>query len=142
MRRIPDGQQVKREVDYVLNQCSETMTPMHYHVREMIWVTYSKVPLATLLLEHKTSIFKIIELSYVCVLFDVVVCFCQCRQMQSVGRMAEAEELRMLSVNFLERYLLLIIYNAYLHYVKRHGTIKFSLWLQEVSSHDCVSAAQ
>ena len=43
MRKIPDGQQVKREVDYVLNQCSETMTPMHYHVREMIWVTYTKV---------------------------------------------------------------------------------------------------
>lgn len=43
VRKIPDGQQVKREVDYVLNQCSETMTPMHYHVREMIWVTYTKV---------------------------------------------------------------------------------------------------
>ena len=43
VRKLPQGQQLKREVDFVLNQCSETMTPMHYHVREMIFVTYKKV---------------------------------------------------------------------------------------------------
>lgn len=43
IRRIPNGQQVKREVDYMLDTCSETMTPMHYHMREVIFVTYNKV---------------------------------------------------------------------------------------------------
>jgi hypothetical protein len=43
VRILPDGQQVKREVDFVLDQISETMTPMHYHAREVIFVTYNKV---------------------------------------------------------------------------------------------------
>jgi len=43
VRRIPDGHQVKREVDFILNQISDTMTPMHYHMREEIFVTYNKV---------------------------------------------------------------------------------------------------
>lgn len=43
VRRIPDGHQVKREVDFILNQISDTMTPMHYHIREVIFVTYNKV---------------------------------------------------------------------------------------------------
>ena len=34
---------MKREVDFVLDQCSDTMTPMHYHLREVILVTYNKV---------------------------------------------------------------------------------------------------
>ena len=44
VKRIPNGQQVKREVDFILDQCSDTMTPMHYHCREVIFVTYNKVP--------------------------------------------------------------------------------------------------
>jgi len=43
VRRIPDGHQVKREVDFILNQISDTMTPMHYHIREVIFVTLNKV---------------------------------------------------------------------------------------------------
>ena len=43
VRLIPNGQQVKREVDFILDQCSDTMTPMHYHIREIIFVTYNKV---------------------------------------------------------------------------------------------------
>lgn len=46
VRRIPDGHQVKREVDFILNQCSETMTPLHYHIREVIFVTYNKVKIS------------------------------------------------------------------------------------------------
>lgn len=45
IRRIPQGQQVKREVDFILDQCSDTMTPMHYHIREVIFVTFNKVPI-------------------------------------------------------------------------------------------------
>ena len=54
VRRIPNGQQVKREVDFVLDQCSDTMTPMHYHLREVILVTYNKVSVG-----HTTDINKI-----------------------------------------------------------------------------------
>lgn len=43
IRCIPNGQQVKREVDFILDLCSDTMTPMHYHIREVIFVTYNKV---------------------------------------------------------------------------------------------------
>jgi len=45
VRRIPDGHQVKREVDFILNQISDTMTPMHYHMREIIFVNYNKASL-------------------------------------------------------------------------------------------------
>lgn len=51
IRRIPEGHQVKREVDFILNQISDTMTPMHYHIREVIFVTYNKVSSRT----HKTG---------------------------------------------------------------------------------------
>lgn len=43
MRILPNGQQVKREVDFVLDECFETMSPMHFHIREVIFVTYNKV---------------------------------------------------------------------------------------------------
>ena len=43
VRLIPNGHQVKREVDFILDQCSDTMTPMHYHIREIIFVTLNKV---------------------------------------------------------------------------------------------------
>ncbi|CAD5118609.1 DgyrCDS7293 [Dimorphilus gyrociliatus] len=35
LRKIPNGHQMKREVDFVLDSCSDTMTPMHYHMREV-----------------------------------------------------------------------------------------------------------
>ncbi|XP_031574791.1 paladin-like isoform X3 [Actinia tenebrosa] len=42
IRVLPDGPQRKREVDYVLDKISETMTPMHYHAREVIFSTFQK----------------------------------------------------------------------------------------------------
>ena len=43
MRRLPDGHRMKREVDMALDSVSETMTPMHYHLRENIISTYRQV---------------------------------------------------------------------------------------------------
>ncbi|XP_071952525.1 paladin-like isoform X2 [Antedon mediterranea] len=43
VRRLPKGLQVKREVDLMLDKCSETMTPMHYHLREIIFSTCNKI---------------------------------------------------------------------------------------------------
>ncbi|OWK07978.1 PALD1 [Cervus elaphus hippelaphus] len=40
---LPDGHRVKREVDAALDTVSETMTPMHYHLREIIICTYRQV---------------------------------------------------------------------------------------------------
>ncbi|XP_073858005.1 paladin isoform X10 [Macaca fascicularis] len=37
---LPDGHRVKKEVDAALDTVSETMTPMHYHLREIIICTY------------------------------------------------------------------------------------------------------
>ena len=37
---LPDGHHVKKEVDVALDTVSETMTPMHYHFREIIISTY------------------------------------------------------------------------------------------------------
>ena len=42
-RVLPNGPQRKREVDYVLDRISETMTPMHYHSREVIFSTFNLV---------------------------------------------------------------------------------------------------
>lgn len=43
VRVLPDGHRVKREVDVALDVVSETMTPMHYHLREIIISTYRQV---------------------------------------------------------------------------------------------------
>ncbi|XP_040885234.1 paladin isoform X3 [Toxotes jaculatrix] len=40
VRLLPDGHRMKREVDMALDSVSETMTPMHYHLREIIICTY------------------------------------------------------------------------------------------------------
>lgn len=40
---LPDGHRVKKEVDSALDTVSETMTPMHYHLREVIISTYRQV---------------------------------------------------------------------------------------------------
>lgn len=42
---LPDGHCVKKEVDAALDIVSETMTPMHYHLREIIICTYRQVSL-------------------------------------------------------------------------------------------------
>lgn len=43
VRLLPDGHKRKREVDMALDCVSETMTPMHYHLREIIISTYRQV---------------------------------------------------------------------------------------------------
>ncbi|XP_013862429.1 paladin [Austrofundulus limnaeus] len=40
IRLLPDGHKMKKEVDMALDIVSETMTPMHYHLREIIICTY------------------------------------------------------------------------------------------------------
>lgn len=40
---LPDGHRMKKEVDMALDTVSETMTPMHYHLREIIICTYRQV---------------------------------------------------------------------------------------------------
>lgn len=40
---LPDGHKIKKEVDMALDSVSETMTPMHYHLREIIISTYRQV---------------------------------------------------------------------------------------------------
>ncbi|GAA6109899.1 paladin isoform X1, partial [Tachysurus ichikawai] len=43
IRILPDGHRMKREVDIALDSVSETMTPMHHHLREIIICTYRQV---------------------------------------------------------------------------------------------------
>uniref|UniRef100_A0A669EIQ1 Paladin n=1 Tax=Oreochromis niloticus TaxID=8128 RepID=A0A669EIQ1_ORENI len=43
VRLLPDGHRMKQEVDMALDTVSETMTPMHYHLREIIICTYRQV---------------------------------------------------------------------------------------------------
>lgn len=43
VRLLPDGHRMKREVDMALDVVSETMTPMHYHLREIIICSYKQV---------------------------------------------------------------------------------------------------
>ncbi|XP_032825082.1 paladin-like isoform X2 [Petromyzon marinus] len=97
LRMLPDGPEMKREVDAALDAVSETMTPMHYHLREVIFCTYRKV------------------------------------------RMAKTEEERaslcLRSLQRLERYIYLILYNTYLHLEKgSHWDRPFSLWMSQVAA--------
>ncbi|CAL8089892.1 unnamed protein product [Calicophoron daubneyi] len=39
---LPNGNQVKREVDYILDKCFESMSMMHFHIREEIYFSYVK----------------------------------------------------------------------------------------------------
>ncbi|KAI0240998.1 Paladin [Lamellibrachia satsuma] len=96
VRRIPNGQQVKREVDFVLDQCSDTMTPMHYHLREVILVAYNKVKKA---------------------------------------KTAEEKKLLMKrSLDMLELYIYIIIFNAYLHCERStHWQTTFARWMKKVA---------
>uniref|UniRef100_UPI00358E5E70 paladin n=1 Tax=Myxine glutinosa TaxID=7769 RepID=UPI00358E5E70 len=97
VRVLPAGQARKREVDKALDAVSETMTPMHYHLREIIISTY--------------------------------------RQIRSAKTEAEAEMLKLQSLQFLERYILLILFNTYLFLEKPLAWDKpFSQWMVEVAA--------
>ncbi|XP_076830926.1 phosphatase domain containing paladin 1b isoform X2 [Brachyhypopomus gauderio] len=46
VRLLPDGLRVKRQVDMALDIVSETMTPMHHHLREIIVCSYKQIKTA------------------------------------------------------------------------------------------------
>ncbi|XP_053927693.1 paladin [Cuculus canorus] len=94
---LPDGHRMKKEVDMALDTVSETMTPMHYHLREIIICTY--------------------------------------RQGKSVKDEKERRTLQLRSLQYLERYIYLILFNAYLHLEKKDSWQRpFSLWMREVAA--------
>nr|XP_061822560.1 paladin isoform X1 [Nerophis lumbriciformis] len=97
VRLIPDGQRMKREVDMALDFVSETMTPMHYHLREIIICTY--------------------------------------RQIKSGKSEKECHQLLLQSLQYLERYIYLILFNTYLHLEKKDSyQHSFTLWMEQVAA--------
>ncbi|XP_068807080.1 paladin isoform X4 [Struthio camelus] len=94
---LPDGHRMKKEVDMALDTVSETMTPMHYHLREIIICTY--------------------------------------RQGKTGKEEREARTLQLRSLQYLERYIYLILFNAYLHLEKKDSWQRpFSVWMREVAA--------
>ncbi|KAF4800716.1 Paladin [Turdus rufiventris] len=94
---LPDGHRMKKEVDMALDTVSETMTPMHYHLREIIICTY--------------------------------------RQGKSSKDERETRTLQLRSLQYLERYIFLILFNSYLHLEKKDSWQRpFSLWMREVAA--------
>uniref|UniRef100_U6CSU3 Paladin n=1 Tax=Neovison vison TaxID=452646 RepID=U6CSU3_NEOVI len=94
---LPDGHRVKKEVDAALDTVSETMTPMHYHLREIIICTY--------------------------------------RQAKAAKSEPEAGRLQLQSLQFLERYVYLVLFNAYLHLEKPDSWQRpFGSWMRQVAS--------
>ncbi|XP_061857391.1 paladin isoform X2 [Colius striatus] len=94
---LPDGYRMKKEVDMALDTVSETMTPMHYHLREIIICTY--------------------------------------RQGKSSKGEKERRMLQLRSLQYLERYIYLILFNAYLHLEKKDSWQRpFSLWMRQVAA--------
>eukprot|EP00057_Strongylocentrotus_purpuratus_P033579 XP_791972.4 PREDICTED: paladin [Strongylocentrotus purpuratus] len=93
--RLPHGTQVKREVDLMLDKCSETMTPMHFHLREVIFSMFNKI------------------------------------------KTAKGEEVNCLyqqSLDNLERYIYLIMFNAYLHMQRvTNWEMPFQHWMKTVA---------
>ncbi|XP_036371428.1 paladin [Megalops cyprinoides] len=97
VRLLPDGHRMKREVDMALDAVSETMTPMHYHLREIIICTY--------------------------------------RQIKSGKTEKETQMLLLKSLQYLERYMYLILFNTYLHLEKKDSWQRsFSAWMHQVAA--------
>ncbi|XP_067344293.1 paladin isoform X2 [Channa argus] len=97
VRLLPDGHRMKREVDMALDSVSETMTPMHYHLREIIICTY--------------------------------------RQIKSGKTQKECQQLLLRSLQYLERYIYLILFNTYLHLEKKDSWQRsFTLWMEQVAA--------
>ncbi|XP_039991559.1 paladin isoform X2 [Xiphias gladius] len=94
VRLLPDGHRMKREVDMALDSVSETMTPMHYHLREIIISTY--------------------------------------RQIKSGKTEKDCQQLLLRSLQCLERYIYLILFNTYLHLEKKDSWQRsFTLWMEQ-----------
>ncbi|XP_067828754.1 paladin-like isoform X1 [Heptranchias perlo] len=94
VRFLPEGHKMKKEVDMALDAVSETMTPMHYHLREIIICTF--------------------------------------RQIKTAKSEKEMQLLRLRSLQYLERYIYLILFNTYLHLEKKDSWQRpFSVWMYE-----------
>ncbi|XP_066535008.1 phosphatase domain containing paladin 1b [Hoplias malabaricus] len=103
VRLLPNGHQMKREVDMALDTVSETMTPMHYHLREIILCTY--------------------------------------KQIKNAKSEAESQQAQLRSLQCLERYIYLILFNSYLHLEKKTSWRRpFSLWMHQVAARAGVYA--
>ncbi|XP_041124635.1 paladin-like [Polyodon spathula] len=97
VRLLPEGHRMKKEVDAALDAVSETMTPMHYHLREIIIYTY--------------------------------------RQIKTAKCEKEMQLLQLQSLQYLERYVYLILFNTYLHLEKKDSWQRpFSIWMYEVAT--------
>ncbi|XP_068161438.1 paladin isoform X2 [Antennarius striatus] len=97
VRLLPDGHRMKREVDMALDAVSETMTPMHYHLREVIISSY--------------------------------------RQIKSGKTEQECQQLLLRSLQYLERYMYLILFNTYLHLEKKNSWQRsFTTWMEQVAA--------
>ncbi|XP_063444020.1 paladin-like isoform X2 [Mytilus trossulus] len=96
VRLLPKGQQIKREVDFILDEIFETMSPMHFHIREVIFVIYNKI--------------------------------------KNAKNDEDKQHLKQQSIDSLERYLYLIMFNAYLHHDKKiQWSRSFSEWMKKVA---------
>ncbi|XP_012693634.2 phosphatase domain containing paladin 1b [Clupea harengus] len=103
VRLLPQGHQMKREVDMALDVVSETMTPMHYHLREII--------------------------------------ICAYRQIKAAKTEQESQVLQLKSLQYLERYIYLILFNTYLHLEKKDSWRRpFSTWMYQVAARAGVFA--
>ncbi|XP_015278729.1 PREDICTED: paladin [Gekko japonicus] len=97
VQMLPEGHRMKKEVDMALDTVSETMTPMHYHLREIIICTY--------------------------------------RQGKTAKEEKEMQALQLKSLQYLERYIYLILFNTYLHLGKKDSWQRpFSIWMFEVAA--------
>ncbi|KAK1794480.1 hypothetical protein P4O66_011351 [Electrophorus voltai] len=198
VRLLPDGHQMKREVDAALDSVSETMTPMHYHLREIIISTCRQTCIlrpVDLRPVDLRPVFCPVDLrpvdlrpvdlcpvdlrpvscrpvscrpascpvdlrpvdlhpvSYLCPV-DLHPVFCpvdlrpvdlhpvdlcpvdlSCRPVKSSKTEQESRALLLRSLQYLERYIYLILFNTYLHLEKTSSWNRpFSVWMQEVAA--------
>ncbi|KAI4874210.1 hypothetical protein NFI96_030408 [Prochilodus magdalenae] len=116
VRLLPNGYRIKREVDMALDIVSETMTPMHYHLREIIICSYKQ---ASLRMNFRVSFSALLHLYTI----------------KTAKSEPESHQLRLRSLQYLERYIYLILFNSYLHLEKKDSWRRsFSLWMQQVAA--------
>uniref|UniRef100_A0A4W3HK07 Paladin-like n=1 Tax=Callorhinchus milii TaxID=7868 RepID=A0A4W3HK07_CALMI len=97
VRILPNGNEMKKEVDRALDAVSDSMTPMMHHLRELIINIY--------------------------------------RKSKSAKNQDDGARLHLRSLQYLERYFYLILFNAYLHLEKQGGWQRsFKVWITEVAA--------
>ncbi|EGV93769.1 Paladin [Cricetulus griseus] len=138
---LPDGHHVKKEVDAALDTVSETMTPMHYHLREIIICTYRQGK-GNVDLETEMSAAP----SHCHLIWDNLLWegprgtpetpVGWSRILAKATKEAqEARRLQLRSLQYLERYIYLVLFNAYLRLEKAGSwQTPFSTWMREVAT--------